>query len=79
MGGNDAHDIVLWLRAMEQENPFELTECGFDRVGGVFSGPVNNALPLADRMLKFCPELTGSAKELADELVQTRQFFFWWD
>ncbi len=79
MGGNDAHDIILWLRTMEQENPFELTECGFDRVGGVFSGPVINALSLADRMLKFCPELTGSAKELADELVRTRKFFFWWD
>jgi hypothetical protein len=79
MGGSDAHDIVLWLRSMEQENPFELTECGFDRVGGVFSGPVINALPLAERMLRFCPELTGPATDLADELMQTRQFFFWWD
>jgi ankyrin repeat protein len=79
MGGSDAHDIVLWLRAMEQENPFELTECGFDRLGGVFSGPVINALPLAERMLQFCSDLPGPAEELADELVQTRQFFFWWD
>jgi Ankyrin repeats (3 copies)/Domain of unknown function (DUF4253) len=79
MGGRDAHDIVLWLRAMEQENPFELTECGFDRLGGVFSGPVINAVPLAERMLQFCSDLNGPAKELADELVQTRQFLFWWD
>jgi hypothetical protein len=79
MGGSDAHDIVLWLRAMEQENPFELTQCRFDGLGGAFSGPVINALPLAERMLQFCSELTGPAKELAYELVQTRQFCFWWD
>jgi len=79
MGGGDAHDIVLWLRAMEQENAFELTECGFDRLGGVFCGPVSNALPLAERMLRFCADLPGPAKELAEELVQTRRFFFWWD
>jgi hypothetical protein len=30
-------------------------------------------------MLRFCPELTGPATDLADELMQTRQFFFWWD
>lgn len=79
MGGGDAHDIVVWLRAMDAENPFELTECGHDRVAGAFSGPVVNALPLAERMLRFCPELSGPAAELAEELEQSRRFGFWWD
>jgi hypothetical protein len=79
MGGNDAHDIILWLREMERKNPFELTACSFDRLGGTFSGPVLDALPLAERILRLCPEFSGPAEALADELRQSREFFFWWD
>ena len=79
MGGHDAHDLIVWLRDMERDNPFELTECGFDQLAGVFSGPVVDALPLAERMMRLCPELTGPAEALADELRQSREFGFWWD
>jgi hypothetical protein len=79
MSGHDAHDLILWLRDMERENPFELTECGFDRLAGVFSSPVVNALQLAERMLRLCPDLPGPAAALGDELRQTHEFRFWWD
>jgi hypothetical protein len=75
----DANDLILWLRDMERENPFELTECGFDLLSGTFSGPVVNALPLAERMIRLCPEQSGPAEALANDLEQSREFGFWWD
>lgn len=79
MRGLDAHDLVLWLRDMERENPFDLTACGFDNLAGVFRGPVANAKFLAERMLHLCPDLEGPAEALAEDLQRTREFGFWWD
>jgi hypothetical protein len=78
-GGPDTHDLILWFRNMERENPFELTECGFDHLSGVFPNPVVNALPLAERMMRLCPEFQGPVEALAAELEQGREFGFWWD
>jgi ankyrin repeat protein len=77
--GLDAHDIILWLREMEKENPFVLTQCGFDILAGEFPSPVVNADALAERMLPFCPDLEGPAEALARELEREQAFVFWWD
>jgi ankyrin repeat protein len=66
--------VIAWLRNLEQENPFDLTACGFDFVEGRFRGPVVNAEAWADRMFEFCPDAGCLLQELRQGL-----FGFWWD
>ena len=76
-------DIIDWLKQMEQEQPFELTEAGLDYCGGNFTTPLKDPAALAARMYAFCPDIvdqgTGDVDKLAAELRKTGQFFFWWD
>jgi hypothetical protein len=82
-GFMDAAYIVPWLRDMESTNPWTVTECGFDFVGGRFLNRVEAAEDLAARMIEFCPDMLGDSvhgpKDLAEQLVVHRSFFFWWD
>jgi len=86
-GENHAHstiDIITWLRALEKEQPFDLTACGEPFVGGKFTGAVKDAKALAVRMVKFCPsivdgEVIESAEDVARGLGESGEFLLWWD
>jgi hypothetical protein len=79
MRGLDTHDLIVWFRDMERENPFELTLCSYDQLAGEFVGPLVNELPLAERMMQLCPEIDGPVEDVARDLRETRAFSFWWD
>ncbi|MGE3807299.1 MAG: ankyrin repeat domain-containing protein [Gemmataceae bacterium] len=72
-----AREISNWLRELDQSNPFMLTECGFDFLGGRFLGPVADAEALAARFVELCPEYE-SLEEAAREIARGH-FYFWWD
>jgi hypothetical protein len=69
--------IVTWLRELDEENPFDLTGCGFDFLDGEFRAPVMNAPRWARRMLEFCPDC-GSTTTILEEFRKGR-FSLWWD
>lgn len=74
--------VIVWLRAMEEQNPFTLTGAGLDFLEGYFVSPPQNAPALARRMYEFCPDVvdqgTGSVEALADEVAKGK-LYFWWD
>lgn len=90
--GHSAEAIVSWLFAVESANPFVVDGCGPDFVDGRFTGEVEDAESLAERMITFCPDVTDQASSslsqlprdrqiltLARELEATRTFALWWD
>jgi hypothetical protein len=77
--GYSTRDIITWLLDLDRENPFVLTECWFDYLGGKFLQPVKNTAHWADKMLEFCPDLGMSPQSLAKELEANQRFGFWWD
>ncbi len=89
MGTNAANydkgtaDIIAWLRALEVEQPFELTGIGFDFLSGRFTTPVKDPAGLANRMYEFCPDIVdqgvGDVGALAEELRTKQTLYFWWD
>jgi len=74
--------VIAWMKDLEQEQPFILTEIGFDYMGGIFTAPVKNAPGLAKRMYQFCPDIVDqgveTVKALAGELEKGK-LYFWWD
>ena len=79
-GFADAGYLITWLRALEKTHPWRLTECGFDFLGGRFTEPVKDAKELAERLVKFCPDmLADDPRDVLAELQTTGRFFCWWD
>jgi ankyrin repeat protein len=76
-------DIIHWLKALEKDQPFELTGIGSDCLEGKFITRVKNSRALAKMMYKFCPDIvdqgTGSVAQLAAELKKSNRLYFWWD
>jgi hypothetical protein len=76
-------DVLAWLRALDQDNPFTLRYCGHDLVGGDFLGPVKKAGQVAERMAALCPSILDvgfeSPQELALALKKARAFLLRWD
>ena len=77
-------DVVKWFRALEKEQPFEPHGIGMDFVEGELIKPPKDATKLAQRMIKFCPDLIGedekkTVKQLAEQLAKTGRIWFWWD
>jgi Domain of unknown function (DUF4253) len=76
-------EVVAWLRELDRTHPFVLTEAGIDVAAGHFVRPVRDALSLARRMYRFCPDIvdqgTGDVATLADELERTQDLYLWWD
>ena len=74
--------VIAWMKELEQEQPFILTEIGFDYMGGIFTSPVKDAPGLARRMYQFCPDIVDqgveTVKALASELEKGK-LYFWWD
>src|SRR5439155_10001622 len=52
-------DVVKWFRALEKEQPFEPHGIGMDFVEGELIKPPKDATKLAQKMIKFCPDLIG--------------------
>jgi hypothetical protein len=81
--GKDTGALITWLRALEPEQPFELTGIGFDFLSGRFTTPIKDPAGLAARMYDFCPDIVdqgvGSVDALATELRRTGSLYFWWD
>jgi ankyrin repeat protein len=90
--GHDTEAVISWLMAMEAENPFVLTGCGYDFLDGRLARPVTNAERLAERMIAFCPDMVDQAggaisslsrpeqiATLAAHLASSGSFGFWWD
>jgi ankyrin repeat protein len=77
-------DVIGWLHKLNNTHPFLLTACARDCVGGQFREPVSGAGELAERMVKFCPDLLDgdildSVSALANVLESTQEFFLGWD
>jgi Domain of unknown function (DUF4253) len=75
-------DIIKWLKALEQEQPFVLTGVGFDYLEGNFTAPLKDARGLAKRMYKFCPDIVDQGVETVENLakeLQKGKLYFWWD
>ena len=74
--------VIEWMKELQQEQPFILTEIGFDHLGGMFTSPIKNAPDLAKRMYQFCPDIVDqgvqTVKALAVELEKGK-LYFWWD
>jgi ankyrin repeat protein len=76
-------DIVDGLMEIHHEMPLILTEVGNDRLGGRFTGPIENSRALARRLYELCPDIVdqgaGSLPVLAASLTKSPEFFLWWD
>ena len=81
--GVQTADVIAWLKQVDGENPFNLTFCGHDLVGGAFLRPVKGATKLAERVIEFCPscpdEGAETPEELASVLKKRRAFLLRWD
>src|SRR5262249_10032057 len=49
--------VIAWMKELEQDQPFILTEIGFDYMAGMFTSPVKDAGALAKKMYQFCPDI----------------------
>jgi len=76
--------IIDWLRRLEAEDPFVVTEAGLDYVGGRFLRRVRRPGQLAERMFAFCPDIVdqgvGSVANLETQLAKPAPpLYLWWD
>ena len=79
-GFEDAAYLAKWLHELAMAHPWRLLECGFDFLGGRFDLPVQDAAQLAERLIRFCPDILESEPgDVANELATTGRFFCWWD
>ena len=75
--------IINWLKRLEAESPFVITEVGLDYVGGRFLQRIPRPAQLAGRMFAFCPDIVdqgvGSVANLEKELAKpSPQLYLWW-
>jgi hypothetical protein len=77
-GGQSTHDLIEWLQALDQENPFVVTLCSRDALVGKFLQPIQNARLWAERMQQLCPDFETTDDALAKELEETQTFFLGW-
>jgi ankyrin repeat protein len=75
--------VIEWMEDLMKSHPFQLTTVAHNILAGHFRDEVKDPDDLAQRMYDFCPDIvdqgTGTVKELADTLRESRSFFFWWD
>jgi len=76
--------IMLKLHQWYRQQPFEITGADADWVE-MHLDKLNqtSALAFANEVYEFCPDLTEQGAEtvenLADEMLQTKRLFLWWD
>jgi ankyrin repeat protein len=78
----DTKMIVEWLKKLDTEQSFRLIGISADFVKGQFTEPVKNALTVAKKIARLCPDAEETPKALhtaAQRIKQTGEFFLWWD
>lgn len=77
------HLVMHWMKQLQQDQPFVMTDCRPDLLSGRFKAPIADVDAMAKRMYAFCPDIvdqgTETVAQLAKELRETNRFFFWWD
>jgi hypothetical protein len=71
--------IVEWLSALDQDEPFALNEIGTDYVAGRFAKAPSDPRAVASRCAAFAPELTkgsGSAIDLLTEEIRSERTLY---
>ena len=76
--------IIDWLKRLERDQPFVVTEVGLDFLGGEFFQRIRRPRRLAERMFAFCPDIVdqgiGTVANLEKELAKPNpQLYLWWD
>jgi ankyrin repeat protein len=76
-------DILSWLREFERDHPFRLRGAGFDVVDLEFTEPLTDPASVAQRLVKFCPDLIEqnfpSWESLIQHLATKQRIHLWWD
>ncbi len=81
----DTNQVVEALLKIAADDPFDIYGCGVDFIDAQLRDKPKDALALAERLIKVCPDLAnrsdipGSTRSLARELADTGRFRFWWD
>lgn len=81
--GHGNGEIIQLLTEMEETQPFILSECMHNAVGGRFSTKIANPLQLAQSLFSLCPDLADGEivideNDIAKELEKNRRFYLWW-
>jgi hypothetical protein len=82
-------EVLIWLRQLDQTQPFVLVGAGIDFVQGAFVAPVRDPVGMAHNVHSFCPDFWNQGlglfikgepeAEIAKYFTSQRAFFFWWD
>jgi hypothetical protein len=78
----DPEDILAFLMELDAQNPFRITVCAHDTIGGEFIEPLKRAKAWAKRMLAICPaedDTEADPEDVAAMLKHERRFLLWWD
>lgn len=81
--GHGNGEIIQFLTEMEETQPFVLSECMHNVVGGRFTTKLANPLQLAQTLFSFCPDLADGEvvideQDIAKELEKNQRFYLWW-
>ncbi len=76
--------IIGWLDALDNEQPFVLSDIGFDYLRGRFTTPIADPSKLAASIIRLCPDLavegTGGQKGLEQRLRDgNATLYLYWD
>jgi hypothetical protein len=74
--------VVAWLRDLMRTHPFVVTGAGIDFVAGSFVKPPKDALALAKKMYRFCPDIVDQGTETVPALAKELErgtLYLWWD
>lgn len=80
--GKSTEDVIRFLRELEREVPFDLTEIGIDYVEGRFLESPRDPIGLAQRLYEFCPDIVEQGVPMEDLpriLSHDRVLYLWWD
>lgn len=75
--------LVKWLKELEKNQPFELTETGEKYMAAKLTTPVKDADALAAKVLKLCPDYDSgdgpgaTLKKIAEKLKKGNLFLYW--
>jgi ankyrin repeat protein len=81
--GHGNGEIIQMLTEMEEKQPFQISDCMHNSVGGRFTTPVKAPLELAEFLYGFCPdladgELVCDEQDIARYLKDEQRFYLWW-
>ncbi len=82
-GDKGPGQVLAGLQQLYELRTFEINEIACDKVAGRFTASYSNSRALAKWMEEFCSDIVyqgvGSVSELARQLKQSDNFYFWWD